>query len=64
MITQPKRGGARPGAGRPTLGAQKRVMLAVRLPPDVVEWLRAQPESQGAMMERLLRAEMNAPPQD
>ena len=63
MIAQPKRGGARPGAGRPTLGAQKRVMLAVRLPPDLVELLRAHPESQSVVVERALRAELDAPPQ-
>lgn len=53
-----ERGGARPGAGRKPLGDQKRVMVAVRLPPDVVEWLRAQDESQSVVLERLLRKEM------
>ena len=51
-------GGARLNAGRPALGEQKRVMVAVRLPPDVVEWMREQPESQSKLVERLLRREM------
>ena len=55
MTTQ--KGGARPGSGRKQLGDDKRVMVAVRLPPDIAEWLRAQPESQSRLIERLLRAE-------
>ena len=51
-------GGARPNAGRPALGEQKRVMVAVRLPPDVAEWLRGQEESQSKLIERVLRREM------
>jgi uncharacterized protein (DUF4415 family) len=52
------RGGARPGSGRPVLGDQKRIMVAVRLPPDVAEWLRGQDESQSKLIERVLRREM------
>jgi len=52
------RGGARKGAGRkPLADAQKRVLVAVRLQPDTVAWLRAQPESQSALIERLLARE-------
>ena len=48
-------GGRREGAGRPKLPeAQKRVMVALRLRPDLVQWLRDQPESQTATVERLL----------
>ena len=51
-------GGARKGAGRkPMPDAQKRVLVAVRLQPDTVAWLRAQPESQSALIERLLTKE-------
>jgi hypothetical protein len=39
MPTRSGRGGARPGAGRPRLGKEKRLTVAVCLPPDVVEWL-------------------------
>ena len=38
-------------------------MLAVRLPPDLVELLRAHPESQSVVVERALRAELDAPAQ-
>lgn len=47
------RGGRRPGAGRPA--GSDRVMISVRLPGWLVEWLRAQPESQAALIEEALR---------
>jgi hypothetical protein len=51
-------GGARKNAGRkPLPEREKRVMVAVRLPPDIVAWMRAQPESQSALIERLVRKE-------
>jgi uncharacterized protein (DUF4415 family) len=51
-------GGARKNAGRkPLPEREKRVMVAVRLPPDVVAWMRAQPESQSALIERLVQKE-------
>lgn len=55
--TERKHGGARPGAGRKPLGPQKRVMVALRLPPDVASWLRSQPESQADIVSRLVREE-------
>ena len=51
-------GGARKNSGRkPLPEREKRVLVAVRLPPDVVAWLRSQPESQSALIERLVRKE-------
>ena len=51
-------GGARKGSGRkPLPDAKKRILVAVRLQPDTVAWLRAQPESQSALIERLLAKE-------
>jgi hypothetical protein len=48
-------GGRREGAGRPKLPeSQKRVMVSLRLRPDLAQWLREQPESQTATMDRLL----------
>ena len=46
------RGGARPGAGRPSTGT---VMVSVRLPKWLVDWLRAQPESQAGLIVDALR---------
>lgn len=39
--------------GRPA--GSDRVMISVRLPIWLVEWLRAQPESQAALIEAALR---------
>lgn len=47
------RGGKRPGAGRPR-AENKRVAVTVRLPPDLVDWLRAQPDSQSEVIRRAL----------
>lgn len=47
--------------GRPA--GSDRVMISVRLPIWLVEWLRAQPESQAALIEAALRAQHDlAPP--
>ena len=43
------------GAGRPnqhTIGKKK--MVAVRLRPDLAQWLREQPESQSILIEQAL----------
>jgi len=54
-VSRPAHGGRREGAGRPKLPeSQKRVMVALRLRPDLVQWLREQPDSQTATVERLL----------
>ena len=54
------RGGPRPGAGRPSTGT---VMVSVRLPLWLVEWLRAQDESQAALIiEALTRQHGLRPP--
>lgn len=45
------RGGKRDGAGRPSEG---RVMVSVRLPIWLVEWLRSQDASQAALIEDAL----------
>lgn len=51
-------GGPRKNAGRKALPAgEKRVMLAVRLQPATVEWIRKQPGSQSALIERLVAKE-------
>lgn len=56
------RGGKRAGAGRPT--GSDRVMISLRLPAWLVEWLRARPESQAALIEQALaeRHGLTAPP--
>ena len=56
MIPSGGGGGKRPGAGRPR-EPNKRVAVTVRLPPDLVEWLRAQPDSQSAVIRRALERE-------
>lgn len=54
-MPRPAHGGRREGAGRPKLPEpEKRVMVALRLRPDLAQWLRDQPESQAATVERLL----------
>ena len=52
------KGGKRPGAGRPPEPG-KRIAVTVRLPPELVEWLRAQPDSQSALIQRALERERN-----
>lgn len=47
-------GGRRPGAGRKKL-PNKKQSLTVRLPPWMIAWLRAQPDSSGVLIERALR---------
>ena len=47
-----RRGGARPGAGAPR--SSDRVAISVRLPIDLVEWLRDQPEPMTSIIEGLL----------
>jgi uncharacterized protein (DUF4415 family) len=51
------RGGAREGAGRPEADNPK-IKVSYRLAPDVVEWLRGQP-NQAAAIERAVRNEMD-----
>ena len=49
------RGGKREGAGRnPLPEGDKRHKITVRLLPEAISWLRAQPTSQGAAIERLI----------
>jgi len=51
------KGGARAGAGRPPGDPAKvRKMVSVRLPPDLIEWLRAQEGSQSRIVEAALVA--------
>lgn len=50
------RGGRRPGAGRPSMGDEKRQRLTVRLAADVLDYLRSHRESAGAVIERAVRA--------
>lgn len=59
MTEKPKHGGKRKGAGRP-VEEIKRVMIAVRLPPDLVEKLR-KVEDQTALIESLLRDYFEGP---
>lgn len=54
-----KHGGKRKGAGR-HLDPDKRVMVAVRLPPDLVERLR-KVEDQTKLIESLLRDYFEGP---
>lgn len=49
-------------AGRPA--GSDRVMISVRLPIWLVEWLRAQPESQAALIEAALRERHRIGPQE
>ena len=52
------RGGPRPGSGRPKGSTipedQKRKRFQVRLPQQIIQWLRDQPESAGRLVERAL----------
>lgn len=52
------KGGKREGAGRPK-SDNKRVMVALRLPPDVVEFLKVQGESQSVVVENAIRLLMD-----
>lgn len=47
-------GGRREGAGRKP-AADKKLPVTVKLPPWLVEWLRAHPESQAVLIEEALR---------
>jgi hypothetical protein len=48
-------GGARPGAGRKKVEpGRKKVPVSYKLPAWLVEWLRAQPESQAFLIENAL----------
>lgn len=46
-------GGAREGAGRKPVPGKK-VPVTVKLPPWLVEWLQARPESQAVLIEDAL----------
>jgi hypothetical protein len=55
------RGGARPGAGRPTKPAKemaKRIM--VTLPPEQLDWLEQQPDKKSRTIQRLIAQEMES----
>lgn len=54
-MNKPKRGGAREGAGAKPKGPMRRKMLSIRLPPDLIERLRASDDSQSDQIERALR---------
>ena len=41
-------------AGRPKKD-DKKIMVCVKLPPDIVEWLRSQGKSQSVLIEEALR---------
>lgn len=59
-MDEPKtRGGRRPGAGRPPK-PDRRVMIALRLPVDLVERLRLELD-QTQLIEDLLRRHFEAP---
>lgn len=51
------RGGAKPGAGRKKYVAEEdlRQLVAVRLPRDLREWMKAQKEGNTALIELALR---------
>jgi hypothetical protein len=51
-ISVSKRGGSRPGAGAPR--RTDRVQVSFRLPLDLVEWLREQPQPMTTTVEGLL----------
>jgi hypothetical protein len=60
MAEQPKRGGARPGAGRKAEdGAAGLVALTVKVPPDVKAWAG---EVGAAAIRQLLITEMQKTP--
>ena len=49
-------GGKRAGAGRPTINPElKKIPVSYKLPRWLVEWLRAQPESQAVLIETALK---------
>ena len=48
-----RHGGPRPGAGRKP-AEENRVVLQIRLPPALVEWLDRQPGSRTGIIERLI----------
>ena len=51
------RGGPRPGAGRPAGATGKaKKPVNVRLPLDIVDWLKLRQESQASLIETALRA--------
>ena len=53
------RGGHRPGAGRTPLPEDvKRHKITIRIKPEAADWLRAQADSQGQTIERLIEEAM------
>jgi uncharacterized protein (DUF4415 family) len=56
LFDKRKMGGSRPGAGRHKAKEQdKKIMISVRLDPDIVEWLRGQDCSQSESIETAIR---------
>ena len=52
-----KRGGARPGAGRPKMDPdQRKVQVGFRLPKDMVDWMRDQPGTMASVIEAAIDA--------
>jgi len=48
-----KHGGKRAGAGRP-LKHDKKILIALRLSPEIVDWLRSQDKPQAYIVENAL----------
>ena len=61
-----KKGGKRPGAGRPALGEKKRRTISICLPPACVAWLdeqaRIHARSRGRIIEKMIRTAKNSGP--
>ena len=49
------KGGARKGAGRPAL-PHKKLQVNVKLPPWLIAWMDARPESRAVLIEQSCRA--------
>lgn len=45
-------------AGRP-IKENKKIMISVKLPPDIIKWLRSQEKSQAVLIEKGLRKLIN-----
>lgn len=53
---KPGRGGARPGAGRPTLPyATKKHLISLKLPGWLLQWMETQDKSRAELIEDALR---------